>query len=166
MRSCGRCIENRTRGRKQSVADMLHLVKRFFGSLVATPLNESESAWVEQVLSTKEFALWRSQAVTDQRHSYSIAKRFVSLRAQATRDEIAGALLHDIGKVDARFGIFSRVIATLLPIPNRRFVAYRHHEQNGARLLRMIGSSDTTIALVAGIPDSEALQVLKRADRI
>ncbi|MEO8363675.1 MAG: hypothetical protein ABI570_04740 [Ilumatobacteraceae bacterium] len=145
---------------------MLHLVKRFFGSLVATPLNESESAWVEQVLYTKEFALWRSQAVTDQRHSYSIAKRFVSLRAQATRDEIAGALLHDIGKVDAHLGTIARVFATVLPLPTQRFIGYRHHQENGAKLLKTIGCSEITIALVNGYPDSEALQVLKRADRI
>ena len=145
---------------------MFHLIKRFLGSLAPTPLNKSELAWVEEFLNAKEFDLWRSQAIADRRHSFDIARRFVVLRAQATRDEIAGALLHDIGKIEARLGTIARVIATVLPIPNRRFIAYRHHEQNGAKLLRGIGSSDTTIALVAGTPDSEALQVLNRADKI
>ncbi|MFA5774420.1 MAG: hypothetical protein WC864_03470 [Ilumatobacteraceae bacterium] len=145
---------------------MFHLIKRFLGSLAPTPLNKSELEWVENFLNAKELDLWRSQAIADQRHSFDIAQRFLVLRVQAMPDEIAGALLHDIGKIEARLGTFARVIATVLPIPTRRFITYRHHEQNGAKLLRGIGSSDTIIALVAGTPDSEALQVLNRADKI
>jgi hypothetical protein len=145
---------------------MLHLVKRFFGSFVTAPLSDSEQEWVRDVLNVAERDLWRSQAIVDQRHSYDIAKRFVALRPQASRDEIAGALLHDIGKIEASLGTFARVIATVLPLPTRRFSAYRDHQKRGAQLLKMIGCSETAIALVAGFPDSEALRALGQADDV
>ena len=146
--------------------DMFHLIKRFFGSLSAAPFNDVEEAWVKDVLSVQEHDLWCTQAIVDQRHSCDIARRFVVVRPQASRDEIAGALLHDIGKIDARLGIVARVVATVLPLPTPRFSIYRHHQQRGAQMLKTIGSSDITIALVAGHPDSDALRALHKADEI
>jgi response regulator RpfG family c-di-GMP phosphodiesterase len=145
---------------------MLHLVKRFLGSFATAPLSDSEQEWVRDALNVAERDLWRSQAMIDQRHSCDIAKRFVALRPQATRDEIAGALLHDIGKIEAGLGIIARVVATVLPLPTRRFSAYRDHQRRGAQLLQTIGCSETTISLVAGHPDSEALRALCQADDI
>lgn len=145
---------------------MFHLVKRFFGSVSPTPLDELEQAWVKEVLSIREHDLWLTQAVVDQRHSHDIGRRFVVIRPQASRDEIAGALLHDIGKIDADLGIMARVIATVLPVPIPRFSAYRHHQQRGAQMLNEIGCNETTIALVAGHPDGDALRALNRADDI
>lgn len=146
--------------------DMFHLSKRFFSSLSVAPLNDLEQAWVKDVLSAEEHALWCTQAIVDQRHSCDIARRFVEIRSLASRDEIAGALLHDIGKIDAGLGIMARVVATVLPLPTARFVAYRHHQQRGAQMLKTIGSSDITIALVAGHPTSDALRALHQADEI
>ncbi|MHB1129678.1 MAG: hypothetical protein ACYC06_06500 [Ilumatobacteraceae bacterium] len=146
--------------------DMFHLIKRFFTSLSATPLNDLEHAWVKEVLSAREHDLWSTQAIIDQRHSCDIARRFVEIRSLASRDEIAGALLHDIGKIDADLGIMARVIVTLLPLPTPRFTAYRNHQQRGAQMLKTIGSSDITIALVAGHPDGDALRALHHADDI
>lgn len=145
---------------------MLHLFKRFVGSISPEPLIDSEQAWVREILTIQELELWRSQARVDQRHSYDIARRFVVLRAQASRDEIAGALLHDIGKIEAELGTVGRVVATLLPLPMRRFRAYRNHQQSGAQLLKVIGCSETIVALVAGHPDSDALRDLCQADDI
>lgn len=145
---------------------MFHLVKRFFGSVSPTPLDELEQAWVKEVLSIREHDLWLTQAVVDQRHSHDIGRRFVVIRPQASRDEIAGALLHDIGKIDADLGIMARVIVTVLPLPTPRFSIYRHHQQRGAQMLNEIGCTETTIALVAGRPDSDALHALNRADDI
>lgn len=166
MRSCGRCIENRTRGRKQSVADMFHLVKRLVESLNTSPIGVEDRNWVKEILSDMEFNLWELQSFPDQRHSCHIARRFVEFRPQATRQEIAGALLHDIGKVGANMGTTLRIIATLIPLPIGRFKDYLHHEQNGAQLLHAVGSSDTTIALVRGLPDNDAMHALRRADKI
>jgi len=145
---------------------MWHLFKRFVGSISPAPLLDSEQAWVREVLTIQELDLWRTQAIVDQRHSYDIARRFTLLRAQASRDEIAGALLHDIGKIEAELGIVARVFATILPLPTRRFRVYRNHQQRGAQLLQMIGCNESTIALVAGHPDSDALRALNRADDI
>jgi hypothetical protein len=145
---------------------MFHLVKRFFGSLSTSPLDDVEQAWVKDILTVREQELWSTQAIVDQRHSYDIGRRFVIVRPQASRDEIAGALLHDVGKIDAGLGIVARVIATALPLPTTRFSAYRHHQQRGADMLRVIGCSEQTIALVAGHPDSDALHALSQADDI
>ena len=145
---------------------MRHLVKRFFGSLSSAPLDVVEQVWVHDVLSDREFDLWKTQATVDQRHSCDIARRFTQIRPNATRDECAGALLHDIGEIDARLGVVARVIATLVPLPTRRFSVYRNHQTRGAQLLKSIGCSEHTIALVAGHPDSDALRALVQADNI
>lgn len=166
MRCCGRCTVNRIPVPGQFEPDMLHLVKRFFGSLSAVPLDDDDTAWVKEILSVQEHDLWCSQAIVDQRHSYDIARRFVTVRPQASQDEIAGALLHDIGKIDAHLGTLARVIATVLPLPTTRFRAYRRHQERGAQMLAMIASSGITIALVAGHPDGDALRALHQADKI
>ncbi|MEO5975146.1 MAG: hypothetical protein ABIQ38_08110 [Ilumatobacteraceae bacterium] len=145
---------------------MLHLVKRFFGSLTSDPLNEREISWVKEELTSDEFDLWNTQAVTDQRHSFDIAMRFIVLRPQGSQEEIAGALLHDIGKIEAGLGTIARVVATILPLPTQKFTAYRQHQRRGAQLVKSIGCSSTTIALVAGYPDSEAQRALSQADKI
>ncbi len=166
MKCYGRCTANPILGLEAFEPDMLHLFKRFVGSIFPDPLTESEQAWVREVLTIQELELWRSQAIVDQRHSYDIARRFIVLRTQASPAEIAGALLHDIGKIEAGLGTMARVFATILPIPTRRFLAYRNHQERGAQLLKVIGCNETTIALVAGHPDCEALRALCQADDI
>ena len=166
MRCCGRCTVSRIPVPDQFGPDMFHLIKRFFSSLSAAPLNDLEQAWVQEVLNVREHDLWCTQAIVVQRHSCDIARRFIEIRSLASRDEIAGALLHDIGKIDAGLGIVARVLATVLPLPTPRFTAYRHHQQRGAQMLKTIGSSDITIGLVAGHPNSDALRALHQADDI
>lgn len=145
---------------------MLHLVKRFVGSLSARPPNDIDQIWVRDILSVREYELWSTQTVVDQRHGCEIARRFVIVRPRASRDEIAGALLHDIGKIEAGLGTLARVVATVFPLPMKRFIAYRDHQQRGARLLETIGCSPTTVSLVAGHPDGEALRALTQADSV
>lgn len=166
MRCCLRSIVNPIHGPEPFGPEMLHLVKRFLGSLKSTPLHEREKLWVTEVLTQQEGELWYSQTKTDQRHSFDIATRFLVLRPSASRDEIAGALLHDIGKIEAGLGTLARVVATILPLPTHRFMAYRQHQERGARLLESIGCSPTTVALVAGRPDGDALRALVQADEI
>lgn len=145
---------------------MFHLVKRFFSSIATKEIDDIDRAWVQDVLNPFEHDLWCRQANVDQCHSCDIARRFVLLRPQSTRDEIAGALLHDIGKIDADLGLVARVFATVLPLPTPRFTAYRQHQERGAQMLKVISSNQITIALVAGRPDSEALRALCQADNI
>ena len=52
----------------------------------------------------------------------------------ATRAEMAGALLHDVGKIEAGLGTFGRVAATVVGPRTRRFRLYHDHEAIGAGL--------------------------------
>lgn len=166
MKCCGRCIANPIPVPELFEPDMFHLIKRFLGSLSPSPLSDVDSAWVTKILSSREYGLWCTQTLVDQRHSCDIARRFVEIRSLASRGEIAGALLHDVGKIDAGLGTVARVFATVLPLPTPRFRAYRHHQACGAQMLKTIGSSEITVALVAGHPDSDALRALNQADEI
>lgn len=149
---------------------MLHLIRRFFGSLAPRETSAVDRDWVVSVLSLEEMKLWSGQMLVDRAHSVQIARRFVVLMPDATRDEIAAALSHDIGKSIARLGVFARVVATILPArvarKNHRFAAYRGHEKIGAEMLRAIGSSDVTVALVEGTATTNAAKALLLADRV
>lgn len=54
--------------------------------------------------------MWRP----DRRHAIGVARRAAeALGEQATRPIMAAALLHDVGKIDARLRTYGRVAATL-----------------------------------------------------
>jgi hypothetical protein len=105
---------------------------------------------VQQWLSTAEFELWAQMPVADRRHSIEVAGRFVAHRPGATTAEMAGALLHDAGKVEAGLGTFGRVAATIVGPRTRRFRLYHDHEAIGARLADAAGSDPATVALIEG----------------
>lgn len=114
----------------------------------------------------------------DRRHSIIVTERFVGrLDRPAEPAEVAAALLHDVGKIEARLGTFGRVAATVwgrLAGPERaqrgsgRFATYLRHEAIGAELLAGRGSAPRTVALVAGeaAPTDTAAQALAWADDI
>lgn len=102
--------------------------------------------------------------VADRRHSIEVARRFVAARPAASRDEIAAALLHDVGKVASRLGTFGRVVATVVGPRTDRFRTYHDHEAIGARLATTAGSSALTIALIAGDGPPEVAAALQAAD--
>ena len=149
---------------------MLHHAKRFFGSLAKREISDDDRDWITSMLSIKEMELWSGQMIVDQAHSLQIARRFVVLMPDATREEIVAALSHDVGKSIARLGVVARAVATILPARisriNRRFAAYRDHEKIGAEMLRAIGSSEVTVALVEGTSATKAANALQLADRI
>jgi hypothetical protein len=78
-----------------------------------------------------------------------VARRFVIERPEATRAEIAGAILHDVGKIDCGLGTFGRVVATLVGPRTAAFAAYHDHEEIGARLAEAAGSDHATVDLIA-----------------
>lgn len=121
-------------------------------------------------MSIEEMTLWSGQMLIDQVHSLQIARRFIGIMPDATREEIAAALLHDVGKSIAQLGVAARVAATLLPArvarATPRFAAYRGHEKIGAEMLRAIGSSEVTVALVEGTATTNAAKALLLADRV
>lgn len=129
-------------------ADPWHLVARFFTSLVPSPPPVASEVWVDRHLLAGERALWVQLSNQDRRHSIGVARRFVESRPSASRAEVAGALLHDIGKIECRLGTFARVVATLVGPRTDRFRLYHDHEAIGARLAEAAGSEPVTVDLI------------------
>lgn len=126
----------------------IHLARRFVTSLPPTPPRPQDEAWADQHLLAGERELWVRLSNQDRRHSIGVARRFVASRPGASRAEIAGALLHDVGKIECRLGTFGRVAATLLGPRTEKFRIYHDHEAIGARLAEAAGSDPATVELV------------------
>lgn len=120
----------------------LHLSSRFFGSLGARDLDDSERALLAEKLSEPEIELFMSQSPLDRRHGYQAA-RFAS-DAGAAEAVVRAAALHDVAKRHARLGVLGRVAASVcikLGLPVRgRFKTYRDHGPIGAAELAAVGS--------------------------
>lgn len=127
-----------------------HLARRFAGSLARAEPAAADVAWAQHHLTPREAALWGRMSVQDRRHSLLVARRFVERRPDATAAEVAAALLHDVGKIDAGLGTFARVVATVVGPRTDRFRRYHDHEAIGVELLREAGSAAPTIELVQG----------------
>jgi len=140
------------------VARAAHLVSRFFSSLVPVPVRAEDREWVEGVLLPEELDLWTRLSLADRRESIAVAHRTVEeLAGTPFADDprwIAAALLHDIGKLDARFGPVRRAVATMATAvlgPRaveswvdksgflRRCALYVFHDQLGADRVKMAG---------------------------
>lgn len=127
-----------------------HLARRFAGSLSRRAPSPEDESWAAGHLTAGERALWGRMSDADRRHSLQVARRFAARRPGATRAELAGALLHDCGKVEAQLGTFGRVAATVIGPRTERFRAYHDHEVIGADLARTAGSEAATVALIEG----------------
>ena len=139
-----------------------HLAARFVTSLPNTPPRAEHEAWVAEQLAPGEQSLWVQLSNQDRRHSALVARRFVVERPDATRAEIAGALLHDVGKIECRLGTFGRVAATVIGPRGARFRAYHDHEAIGARMAADVGSDPATVELIAG--EGPAFPALQASD--
>jgi hypothetical protein len=139
-----------------------HLAARFVTSLSPRPPRLEDEVWAEDHLTAGELALWRQMSNQDRRHSAAVARRFVAERPGATRAEIAGALLHDVGKIRCRLGTFGRSVATVVGPRTERFRAYHDHEAIGAEMVAAAGSAPATVQLVAG--DGPAFGALLSSD--
>ena len=126
-----------------------HLAARFVTSLPATPPSVDDEIWADEHLLAGERALWVQLSNQDRRHSAAVARRFVTRRPDATRAEIAGAILHDVGKIECGLGTFGRVAATLVGPRTKAFAAYHDHEAIGAAMAEAVGSEPATIELIA-----------------
>ena len=147
-----------------------HLARRFAGSLSSRAPGVADEGWAESQLLPSEVELWRRMPNQDRRHAIAVARRFEAARASAaTRAEMAGALLHDVGKADAGLGTFGRVVATVTPPQWRRDRSqrYHRHEAIGADWCRRAGSDPVTVLLVAGEgAPPELLAALRAADEL
>jgi hypothetical protein len=126
-----------------------HLAARFVTSLPPTPPSVDDEIWVDDHLLAGERMLWVQLSNQDRRHSAAVARRFVIERPDATRAEIAGAILHDVGKIECGLGTFGRVVATLVGPRTAAFAAYHDHEEIGARMAEAAGSDRATVDLIA-----------------
>ncbi len=140
-----------------------HLALRFFGSLSGRPPAVDDEVWAEDHLRAGEIALWRQMSNQDRRHAITVARRFVAARPAATRAEIAGALLHDVGKIECGLGTWGRVIATIVGPRTARFERYHDHEHIGALLAEHAGSDPATVELID--ERGPAYQALHECDR-
>ena len=142
------------------MAETAHLVKRFVGSLWPLGPSSENDAWARQHLLDGEQELWQRMSAQDRRHSIGVARRVeAALGDQASRPVMAAALLHDVGKIEANFGTFLRVVATLSAAiagretaelwvrstgVTRRVGLYLKHPAIGGDLLAMAGSDAFT----------------------
>lgn len=131
------------------VTKVWHLAARFVTSLRPTPPSVDSELWVDEHLLAGERRLWVQLSNQDRRHSAAVARRFVECRPDATRAEIAGAILHDVGKIECGLGTFGRVIATVVGPRTRSFRAYHDHEDIGAAMAQRVGSDPATVELIA-----------------
>jgi hypothetical protein len=138
-----------------------HLARRFFGSLRPGPPAAVDEAWVREVLSDDEVALWRRMSNPDRRHAAAVARAAErALGHEASAPVLAAALLHDVGKTEARLRTYGRVVATLSGSVagraharqwangrgfTRRVGLYLLHPDLGADLLQLAGSDPLTV---------------------
>lgn len=140
---------------------LLHLSGRFARALWPGPARPADVAWVESVLSPSAYSEWQLQPTHDRRHTVGVA-RDVQARLAGTEyaDDprwLAAALLHDIGKLDARLGVYGRVVATVSGVAGgpgiadawsersgftRRVGLYLRHPEIGADRIRLAGGPE------------------------
>jgi len=125
-----------------------HLAARFFTSLSNRPPDPVDEEWAEAQLLGPEVGLWRRMCNQDRRHSVKVARRFVDALPTATRAQIAGALLHDVGKLECGLGTWGRVVASIVGRRTKRFRLYHDHEHLGAMLAQAAGSDPATVELI------------------
>jgi hypothetical protein len=127
-------------------------------------------AWLNEKLLENEYKLWKRMKSYDQRHSIEVARRFTQMHPAFTRDQVAAALLHDIGKAESDLGVLGRVIATVVGPVGTRFRLYHDHESIGLNLCREAGSSDETLRLLDWSNESSRndpiVHLLRQADQI
>ena len=141
-----------------------HLVRRFAGSLSRREPEPHREAWAQSQLLPGELVLWRLMSPQDRRHSIEVARRYRDVVETATRDEMAAALLHDVGKIDCGLGTFGRVAATVVGPRTPRFRRYHDHECIGVELLSAAGSTEATLALARW--EGPRAEALREADDI
>jgi hypothetical protein len=153
---------------------LTHLTMRFFGALSPAAPRPADVDWAATILTPANYAQWKLQPRHDQRHTVRVA-RTVQARLAGTPDEgdsrwLAAALLHDIGKLDARLGVYGRVVATVSGAATggtladawsdkrgftRRVGLYLRHPEIGADRIRLAGGPEEAAHWAAAHHDPE-----------
>lgn len=137
-----------------------HLARRFWGSLSSASPEPADAEWAHSQLRPPEQALWDAMAPQDRRHSAAVARCVAA--TDSSREVVAGALLHDVGKTASGLGTWSRVVATLVGPRGDRFGLYHDHERIGADMAEAAGSASATVALIRG--DGPGAALLRSCD--
>ena len=148
------------------MSHVAHLAKRFVSSFSRRDVSDAELKMVRSTLSAGECEMWIRFTKADRRHSVEVANRFVALRPGATRNEIAGVLLHDIGKIASNLSTFQRVVATIVGPRTKRFSLYHQHEEIGVDMLRQAGSHSEVIAIINQTCNADVTAAFLAADNI
>jgi HD domain len=138
-----------------------HLAGRFTRALWPGPPRPEDVAWVESVLTPDGFVIFRRQPNHDQRHAIGVARDVQTRLADTEHADdprwLSAALLHDIGKLDSRLGIYGRVVATVSATVagrdsaehwatssgfTRRVGLYLQHAELGADRIRIAGEPE------------------------
>jgi hypothetical protein len=152
---------------------MRHLAGRFFHALAPVGPKRADSEWAEEHLLPSERSLWRRMSGPDRRHAVGVARRTVAEldgpdAPGPGRDVVAAALLHDVGKVEAKLGTWARAGVTFAAMATgrdqlvswsgaagppaqraswrQRVGLYLSHDRVGADLLSAAGSDPLTVA--------------------
>jgi len=145
---------------------VFHLVKRFTSSWSRKDVTEDELNMVRSLLTASEFNLWNQFSIADRRHSVEVTQRFAVLLPGASREQRAGVLLHDIGKIQSNLSTLMRVGATLVGPRTKRFRLYHQHEEIGVTMLRHAGSHADVIAVLNQSCNAEVAAAFRSADNI
>ncbi len=127
-----------------------HLARRFVASLRPRRLDDADLAWVRQLLTPQELAVWATLGRADRAESVATARELARLLGPETEDVwLAAALCHDVGKADAALGTFGRVGATVVAGAvshgrarhmASRIGRYVNHDETGAAWLAQAGA--------------------------
>jgi response regulator RpfG family c-di-GMP phosphodiesterase len=141
-------------------------VKRFVSSWSRKDVTDDELTMVRSTLTASEFNLWIQFSNADRRHSVEVAQRFAVMLPDASREHLAGVLLHDIGKIQSNLSTLMRVCATVVGPRTKRFALYHQHEEIGITMLRHAGSLADVIAVLNQSCDAEVAAAFRLADNI
>jgi putative nucleotidyltransferase with HDIG domain len=161
-----------------------HLTRGFFGALRAREPDTPDRLWAQTVLTETEFECWEGMSRADHAESIVVARAAArELGRDADVRWLAAALLHDVGKGDARLGPVRRAGATAIGAVvshgrarrwQNRVGLYIAHDDRGAVRLREAGARPEVAAWAgahhrremwpaSGIPP-EICEILAAAD--
>ena len=156
-----------------SASQLIHLSRRFVGSLWPGPPAAVDESWARDLLLPGEQLIWARMNNPDKRHAVGVARAVAEeFDAPVSRPVLAAALLHDSGKVVSQLRTPARVLATVLwavldgDVARRwvdaadaadaadspaarwrtRMGRYRLHPELGAELLAQAGADPLTVA--------------------